>query len=764
MKIIKTIAKVELQNLFYSPIAWLILIIFTFQSGLTFVDAFQQQLDRKSLGYTLFPLTGDIYGYSLFSNVQNYLFLYMPLLTMGLMSRELSSGSVKLLYSSPITSTQIILGKYLAMMVYALLLIGILSLYVIWGVFTIKSLDIPPVLVGLFGLYALICTYSAIGLFMSCLSSYQMVAGIGTLALLTLLNYMGQVGQDIDFFRDLTYWLSIAGRANSMLNGILESSNILYFILVTAMFLMLSILKIDSGRKSNSFLQSASQYASIVVGAVFLGYLTSRPFAMRYYDATATKINTLSVASQQVMKHLKGDVTLTTYVNLLAPNYETALPAYVNQDKERFKHYVRFAPQLDMKYVYYYDKAQNSSLDQSFPTLNDEERAKKIATVSNINFDRVLSPKEIKKQVDLSGEENRFVRLIETENGKKTFIRIFNDMEVHPSEKEITAAFKRVVMDLPKIAFLKDHGERTINSDLNKQFSLFASKTSYRDALINQGFDVASISIANNQPIPADVAILVIADPGQPFTEQELQKLDEYIAKGGNLLIAGEPGRQPILNPVLKRLGVELLPGTLVQPSGENLPTLITPYFDKLTEKLDSAYYFLRKDSARIPMSGAAALAYSKASDYIILPYLNSPEKGSWIKVAHANFMEDSIQINPGLGEREQSHPTALTLERKTKGKDQRIVVLGDADCLSNLELTSPLKGVYKANTAMISLLMKWLSYGELPIDTTRPNPLDNDVFFAPNLMFIPKAIYLGILPMALLITALAIWIVRKSR
>ena len=85
------------------------------------------------------------------------------------MSGELSSGSIKLLYSSPVRNSQIILGKYLSMLVYGLVLIGIICVYVIYSAFVVKQLDVSMVLTGLLGVYLLICAYAAIGLFMSVL-------------------------------------------------------------------------------------------------------------------------------------------------------------------------------------------------------------------------------------------------------------------------------------------------------------------------------------------------------------------------------------------------------------------------------------------------------------------------------------------------------------------------------------------------------------------------------------------------------------------
>ena len=148
MKMIFKIAKTELQTLFYSPVAWLILIIFTFQASILFTNVFDMSVKSQSLEYQLDNVTLFTFGgmFGLFSGIQQYLYLYIPLLTMGLMSRELSSGSIKLLYSSPVTNKQIVLGKYLAMMLYGLLLMAILSIFVIYSAFAIKSFDFTCVL------------------------------------------------------------------------------------------------------------------------------------------------------------------------------------------------------------------------------------------------------------------------------------------------------------------------------------------------------------------------------------------------------------------------------------------------------------------------------------------------------------------------------------------------------------------------------------------------------------------------------------------
>src|SRR5687768_2874591 len=106
MKTIFKIAKTELQVLFYSPVAWLILIIFSFQLGAMYTGNYEFLVKLNiTMKQPLLGVTYNSFGSAfagLFVKMQSYLYLYIPLLTMSIMSRELGSGSIKLLYSSPI--------------------------------------------------------------------------------------------------------------------------------------------------------------------------------------------------------------------------------------------------------------------------------------------------------------------------------------------------------------------------------------------------------------------------------------------------------------------------------------------------------------------------------------------------------------------------------------------------------------------------------------------------------------------------------------
>ena len=719
MRRILKIAKAELFTLFYSPVAWLILVAFTVQVGLKFTGLMADFVYREDMGFGNGFLTANLLGgmFGLYNTVQQYLYLYMPLLTMGLMSREFSSGSIKLLYSSPVTSSQIVMGKFLAMMAYGLVLLGTLILYIGYAACVVDNFAFAEALSGLLGLYLLLCAYAAIGLFVSCLTSYQVVAAIGTLIILAVLNYMNQVWQDIAFVRDITYWLCLSGRTNEMISGLLCSEDILYFVIVISMFLLLSILKLQSTRQRVSFSMVWGKYLGVVVIAMLLGFVTSRPVMMCYYDATETKRNTLTPNSQEVMSKLEGGMTITTYVNFLDRDYYIGMPNMVNSDLERFKQYLRFKPEIKMKYVYYYDSVSNNPwLDVRFPNTTAKEKAEQLADMRDLNFKMFMAPEELKKKVDLSDEGNRFVRIVERENGQKAFLRLFDDMMKFPSEAEMAVTFKRFTMKLPKVGFLTGHGERSIDSDRAKDYLFFSQLKNFRYSLINQGFDVENVSLAGSSDIPDDIEIVVIADLTKPLEPGEQEKLDRYIARGGNLVIAGEVGRQDVMNPLVEQFGVRFLPGVLVQGF-------------KVTE-------ILRTDTT-----------------------------GCWNEMETRDFVNDSVILNTVAGEVEAMYPVALALSRKVGDREQRIMILGDADCISNEEFSIRRNlRVMTANYTLVTGTFYWLSDEEAPIDVRRPMGTDNKIHLSRKAMPYLKTACMGIVPAILLIWGVVLWMRRKRK
>lgn len=765
MKTTLKIAKTELQVLFYSPVAWLVLMIFTFQIGYLFSASYAGMVQLQSMKIDLINATESLFSSAwggIYPKVQSYLYLYMPLLTMSIMSREYSSGSIKLLYSSPITNSQIILGKYIALLLFGLVLTLSVSILVIFTMGTVVNADIGPMMTGLLGLFLLLSAYAAVGLFMSSLTSYNIVAAIGTLCVFAMMNFARGLWQDIPFVREISYWLAINGRADTFIAGLVTTEDILYFILVNILFVSYTIFRLQAIRKKQSPGRNLLKFGGITLAVFFIGYLTTLPFIKLYYDSTYRKSNTLRPSSQAIMAKLNGGFKITTYVNMLDGNSFIGLPSSYKSDVSSFEKYIRFKPEIEMEYVYYYHQTENPILDRQFPKLNAEQRLDTLRKFNKWNFD-ILPYNAIKKQVDLSSENYRFVRLLERENGRKTFLRVYDDMQRVPFESEISAAIKRLVMDeLPVVGFVSGHGERNSNSTQDRGYKTITQEKTFRYSMINQGFDFKEIDLS--KPVPENINILIIAEPRQAYNNQELSNLHSYIASGRNMMLAGEPGQEAIFNRIASPLGVTLEPGVLVKKQEALQPDLLTL---KPTKAGEDFSYYLKPMTRReevITMSGTAAILVSPQSQFQSKVLFASDTTGTWNEVENLNFIDSRPVPNTAAGEREGSRPTVVALSRKVGSKEQKILVTGDADWISNSELFIKRNQVNASNFSLVSAAFSWLSDGEVPVDMRLPDSIDKSLRIGESSWTYFEIFIKYIIPLSMLGAGIIIWIRRRGR
>ena len=354
---IKAITRAETAQLFFSPVAWLVIVLFSFQAYSNFTSNLLGIANDQDM-YGMVPniskeLFSGIRG--LFPSVLNYLYLYMPIVTMGLMSKEISSGSIKLLYSSPVTPFQIIFGKFRSMAIFSAILTAVLLPGIIFAAFTVDNIDFGLIISGLCGVYLTLCAYSAIGLFMSALTGYQIVAALLTLGAFSFLEQLGSLGQNVEFLRPATYWASISGRADALIEGLVSSEDVAYFILVIGLFLSFSVFLLQYRRDRNKWLCAAKYVGSTVI-VLIVGVLTSNPWLTVYYDATRNDDNTITDTSRELIERLEGPLDITTYVNLSDYSAWLGAPSSINDDIKRYKQFMRFKPDINMEYVYFYDE------------------------------------------------------------------------------------------------------------------------------------------------------------------------------------------------------------------------------------------------------------------------------------------------------------------------------------------------------------------------------------------------------------------------
>ena len=824
MKDIITIARMELQKMFYSPIAWLVLISFAVQSGIMWMNIIPNFVNRFEMGYAGEGLTIGAYANPMLGGflfkIQETIYLFIPLITMGLMSKEFGSGSIKLLYSSPISNAQIILGKYFAALVFCLAMTFILFLESVFGVILIKDVDFPQVMTGLFGIFLVIATYAAIGLFMSALTSYQIVAAIASFAALFALQEVGGLWQTIDFVRDITYWLSVSGRSNTFIFGMICSEDLLYFILVSGLFIAFSIFRLKGIREKSSRLVSISRYLGVFLLVALLGYVSTIPSLMKYHDATETNTNTLTKNSQNIIAKFEGEIKVTTYVNIYASGNYAFMPGSQIRDMKRFEQYQRFYPNIDFEYKYYHAVPLEEQFRKShlrrYRGVPEDSVLYKVCNIYDMDPDKVKPADFYKDEIDLKDELYRTVRVLETEDGKRVHLRNYNDMPFYPFESQRSAAFRTLVEELPIVGFVGGHGERSVNNIGTRGYHSVAQEKPYRWSLKNNGvaFEVTDL----RKPVNPKVQALVISEAKIGFTEEETKNLNDYINKGGNLIIAADRKRQDAMNALTEQFGVTFNPGQVVEYNKGFTMDLLTTNFTEKGMKLAYAFEdnIVKRDRV-ITMPGAVALTYEEKPGFNYTPLLvtdsivtlpkndakemaalkqsfakkgkqmteeearrqryiemmnedeDKPEegikyKGSWSELKTTDFVDEIAMYEPEEGELGGPVTTALALTRKVGDKEQRILILGDADCFSNGEITMQRKGIESGNADFVGGMFFWLTDEYSPIDVRRPHRPDDNVFLKKDDLGIYKIFYRFIVPLLLAGALLMIWLRRRGR
>lgn len=247
-----TIAARELKSLFLSPLAWSVLAVVQFILAYLFLA----QIDNYSLiqprlaGLEGAPGVTDIVIAPLLGDAAIILLLVTPLITMRMLSEERRNGTLSLLFSAPVSMTEIVLGKYLGVLGFFMIMLAMVALMPL-SLLAGTDLDLGKLAAGLLGLACLLAAFSAAGLFMSALTEQPTVAAVSTFGLLLLLWIVDWAGNSGGTASGLLHYLSLLRHYESLLRGLFNSSDLIYYLLFIVTFLGLSIRRLDMDRLSH---------------------------------------------------------------------------------------------------------------------------------------------------------------------------------------------------------------------------------------------------------------------------------------------------------------------------------------------------------------------------------------------------------------------------------------------------------------------------------------------------------------------------------
>lgn len=246
MKMILTIAGKELRSLFASPMAWVILALLQLMLSLFFSNAVAGYFEamqgsmrpEERIGFTAFVIP-QTFGVAVL-----VLLTAVPLLTMRQIAEERKNQTMVFLFSAPVSLFEIVLGKFVGLMVFISVVVGLLlAMALSWNVAT--DLDTAHVLTNALGLWLMTAAFAALGIFMSSLTQQPIIA-----AIISFIALLGLVIIDrfaVDPESALNY-LSLMRHFESFATGVLNSSDIAYFILFITTFLVLTVRRLDADR------------------------------------------------------------------------------------------------------------------------------------------------------------------------------------------------------------------------------------------------------------------------------------------------------------------------------------------------------------------------------------------------------------------------------------------------------------------------------------------------------------------------------------
>jgi ABC-2 type transport system permease protein len=246
--VIAVLAGKELRRLFASPLAWVmlaslqVLFAFFFLLGLQAFFDTQAQMAMmqggQTPGFTAYVVEPP------FGVARILLLMVIPLLSMRLISEERRNQTLTFLMSSPLSITQIVLGKFVALAAFlgvavALLTVMSLSLY------AAGRLDHGLLIGNVIGLLLLSGSFAAVGLYLSSLTTQPLIAVVATYAVLLVLWLIDAGATDP---ASPLHVLSMIKHYDAFSRGVVAVNDLVYYVVVIVLFLLLSIRRLDADR------------------------------------------------------------------------------------------------------------------------------------------------------------------------------------------------------------------------------------------------------------------------------------------------------------------------------------------------------------------------------------------------------------------------------------------------------------------------------------------------------------------------------------
>jgi len=232
-----TIARRELLSYFVSPIAYVAMCLFLVATGALFA---WKDFEPGQTATMRFLMEWMVW----------ILVVIIPVLCMGLLAQEWAGGTIESLMTAPVDDADVVLGKFLGSLGFFLVLLAPTVVYMAM-LRVYAHPDFGPILCGYLGIILVGALFISVGLFCSSLTKSQVVAAVAAMAILfvvTIIPYLASAVATLP-----TFWRKLAdqgvfARYTDFAKGVLDTRNLVYFVVLTGVFLFLTVKVLESRR------------------------------------------------------------------------------------------------------------------------------------------------------------------------------------------------------------------------------------------------------------------------------------------------------------------------------------------------------------------------------------------------------------------------------------------------------------------------------------------------------------------------------------
>ena len=255
MKKTYAIFQKEIKHFFYSPIAYIVIALFTLIAGIFFylyLSSFVEAAFMDMIRSQQFRTQPQKFNINLmlirpyFWNLALISLFILPLVTMRLYSEERKAGTVELLYTTPLSVSNIVLGKFFAGIVFYFVML--IPTFIFMSIlFVYGDPEFGPVFSGYLGLFLLGSAFISLGLFISSLTENQIIAAIGGFVLSLLLWVIGWAANYSGAgLSSVLNYLSIINHFEDFAQGVIDTKHLFYYLLFCTFGVYLTFKSVES--------------------------------------------------------------------------------------------------------------------------------------------------------------------------------------------------------------------------------------------------------------------------------------------------------------------------------------------------------------------------------------------------------------------------------------------------------------------------------------------------------------------------------------